>query len=255
MAVDKNSVEQSVIDTGVDFVNRRIYWGILKDGDSTEEFCWANVEHMVRAMHQLQSLSNKPIELHFNCGGGEVYAMIRLMDEIEASTCQIKFIGSGLIASATSWVLAVCDHRVLHKNTVVMLHDGSEGFMGSVTDSQIAAIHSKKLQDRLHDVFAKNTRMPKEFYTELLQRDLYLNPEECVLIGLCDEIIEPKKRGQLRRARIAKLAVHPEAADLQKLTKDLYSRIGRRKPSKLEIAVKQEEFEPEVDTATLQKPE
>jgi ATP-dependent protease ClpP protease subunit len=226
-AVDRTKLD-SIISTGIDFDNRRIYWGLLDRADPIEEFCWATVEHVVRAMHIMYDQNSKPIELHFSSPGGIAYDMIRLIDEIESAPCQIKFVGSGLIASCTTWVMAVCDHRSLHKGTVVLLHDGSDGFMGSHTDAQLQAQHSKKLQDRLYDVFVSNSRMPKSFYEDLCQRDLYLSADETLAIGLCDEIIQPRKRGNVRKSRIAKLACHPETAELSKLTKELYNRIGRR---------------------------
>ena len=243
MAVTDRSAHDEVVNTGVDWTNRRIYWGLLDRAEPTEEFCWETVEHMVRAMHKMYELSSKPIELHFNSGGGSVYDMLRLVDEIEASPCQIKFVGSGIIASAAVWVMCVCDYRVLHKNTVVMIHDGSEAVVGSHTDNQIAAVHSKKLQDSLYDMFVENSRMPKSFYEDICQRDAYLKAEEAVMLGLADEVVQPKKRGNVRKIRQKTLSNHPEAIELQKLTKDLYSRIGRRKPAKLEISVKQEEAE------------
>lgn len=244
MATDKSELLE-VVNSGIDWQLRRIYWGLLDKSDSEEksEFCWATVEHMVRAMHKMYQLNNKPIELHFNSPGGDVYDMLRLIDEIEASPCQIRFIGSGIIASAATWIMAVSDHRSLHKNTVVMLHDGHEGFIGSHTDTQIAASHNRQLQDRLYEVFAANSRMPTVFWQDLMQRDLYLRADEARMLGLCDEVIEPRKRGGVRKSRQAILANHPDPSELQKLTKELYKRIDRRKPPKLDISFKQEEVE------------
>jgi ATP-dependent protease ClpP protease subunit len=240
MATDRSKLDE-VVNTGIDWDNRKIFWGLLERAEPMEEFSWATVEHMVRAMHKMYDIGKSPIELHFNSPGGNAYDMLRLIDEIEAAPCQIKFVGSGLIASCATWVMAVCDHRTLHKNTVVLLHDGHEGFSGSHTDAQLEAQHSKKLQDRLYDMFVANSRMPKAFFEDLCQRDLYLSAEETLTIGLCDEIIPAKRRGNVRKLRQKILADHPEASELQKLTKELYNRIGRRRPSKLEIAVKQEE--------------
>lgn len=242
MAVEESKMFDS-IGNGVDFINRRIYWGLINQTETTDEFCWVNVEYMVRAMHQMYLANNKPIELHFNSPGGDAYSMLRLMDEIESAPCQIKFIGSGIIASAATWVMSVCDHRALHKNTVVMVHDGQEGFSGSHSDTQVQALQSKRLQDKLYDIFAANSRMPKSFWSDVMQRDLYLTPEETMILGLCDEIILARKRGNVRKIRQKMLDNHPETLEIQKLTKDLYNRIGRRKPAKLEVVVHRDEVD------------
>jgi ATP-dependent protease ClpP protease subunit len=247
MSNDRTQANQFV-SSGIDWQNRKIYWGLLDQTDPEETFCWATVERMIRAMHKMYELNSKPIELHFSSPGGDIYQMIRLMDEIEAAPCQIKFIGSGLIMSAAVWVMCVCDHRVLMKNTVVMAHDGEDGFSGSHSDAQIQALHNKKLQDKLYDVFANNSRMPKQFWQELCNRDLYLTASECIDLGICDEIIQPRKRGNVRKLRQHSLNSHPEISEIQKLTKELYSRIGRRKPTKMEISVKQDEVEETLST-------
>lgn len=249
MATDRTKHDE-VISSGIDWANRKIYWGLLDRADPVDEFCWGTVEHMVRALHQMYEMGKQPIELHFNSPGGGVYDMIRLMDEIEAAPCQIKFVGSGIIASAATWVMCVCDHRALHKNTVVMIHDGSEGFIGSHTDSQIQALHTKKLQDRLYDIFAANSRMPKAFYEDLCQRDTFLQAEEAVILGLADEVLPARKRGNVRKVRQKMLETHPDPSDIQKLTKDLYSRIGRRKPAKLEISVVQDEIDETLEVSS-----
>lgn len=234
---------------GVDLKNRRIYFGVnLDTGDVNEstDFTVSAVEYAVRALHRMASdAPNKPIEIHMCSYGGDPYAMLRLYDEIHACPSQVKFFGSGAIMSSATWIMAGCDERYLHPNTTVMVHDGSDGFDGKHTDHQIQAAEMKRLQDKLYEIYAENSRMPVEFWADVCQRDLYMSASEAVSLGLADKIIEPKKRGNLRKARYAALKKEPEAKEMNKLLKDLYARINKIKVPKIELnEVKKEAADP-----------
>lgn len=212
---------------GIDIKNRRIYFGCMSsDPDTATDFTQVSVELAVRAMHKMATESpNKPIELHMNSAGGNTYDMLRLHDEILSCPSQVKFFGGGSIMSAATWVLVVCDERYLYTNATIMVHDGSEGYEGKHTDVQINALESKRLQDLLYDIYEKNTNMSKEFWQDVCTRDLYLTASEALALGLCDKIIEPKKRGNLRKVRQVSLKKSANNKELPQLVKDLFSRV------------------------------
>lgn len=236
---------------GVDLKNRRIYFGSNLDAveaDISTDVSMSSVEYAVRALHRMASEApGKPIEIHMCSYGGDPYAMLRLYDEIHACPCQIKFFGAGVIMSSATWIMAGCDERNLHPNTTVMVHDGSEGFDGKHTDHQIQAAEMKRLQERLYDIYAENSRMPKEFWEDVCQRDLYMTASEAVSLGLADKIVEPKKRGNLRKARYAAMKKSPDTKEMNKLVKDIYERVNKKKVPKLELnEIKKEEADPKL---------
>ena len=236
MAVNTDIIDHLVY--GVDLKNRRIYFGVGLDAgeESPGDFTQASVELAVRALHKMASdAPGKPIEIHMNSYGGDAYAMLRFHDEILACPCQIKFYGGGAIMSAATWLMAVCDERYLHPNTTVMVHDGSEEYGGKHTDMQITAAEMKRLQDVLYDIYEKNSRMPKEFWQDVCQRDVYLTASEAVSVGLADKIIEPKKRGNLRKMRQATLKKNVDNAEMKKLLVDIYARINKVKVPKITL--------------------
>jgi ATP-dependent Clp protease protease subunit len=222
---------------GVDFKNRRLYFGDLTaDSESSTDFTVTSIEYMIRAMHKMATdAPNKPIEIHMHSYGGDAYPMLRLHDEILSCSAQIKFFGGGAIMSAATWIMAVCDERNLHVNTVVMLHDGSDYIDGNHTDVQIDAAHGKVLQERLEKILADNSYMPLEFWSDILQRDVYITADEAVSLGLADHIIQPKKRGNLRRSRIAKMSSNKNMGVIKNLVKDLYKRTNRKDVKKIDI--------------------
>jgi len=250
MAIDSNQLD-SWINSGIDLKGRKLYFG--PDDEGGGGFDWKSVEKMIRAIHILETEApTKPIELHMSSSGGDPYDMLRLVDIIEHSPCQFKFIGSGRIMSAATWVMAVCDERFLHKNTIVLLHD-SPSFAEEnnkpikLTDNKIDYEEEERMQKMLNKLYADNSRMPEEFYNVIVKRDCYLSAEEVVQLGLADKIIEPKKRGNLRRMRIALLNKEVDKAELAKVVRKIYSRINESKlPTKIEIHTPHEKFDSKV---------
>ena len=223
---------------GVDSKNRRVYFGdcIYQAGEEAGEVTQRSIELAVRALHRLVSEGpGRPIELHMNSPGGDPYAMLRLYDEILTCPCQVKFFGGGIIMSSATWIMAVCDERYLYPNTTVMVHDGTEGIEGTHTDVKITLAEAKRLQDVLYDVYAANSRMPRTFWEDVCQRDLYLTAEETIKLGLADKIVEPKKRGNLRKMRAAQLKKAPPHVEMESLVHELYARVNRHNVPKLEL--------------------
>ena len=234
---DKSELTDSLI-YGIDLKGRRIYFGVSLDWteESPGDFTPASIELAIRSMHKMiQDAPGKPIEIHMNSYGGDPYAMLRLYDEILSCPCQVKFYGGGAIMSAATWIMVACDERYLYPHATVMVHDGSEGYEGKHTDVQITAAEMKRLQDVLYDIYTANTRMPKEFWQDVCQRDLYLSASEAVSLGMADKLIEPKKRGNLRKMRQLALKKNPDNVDMKKLLNDIYARINKVKVPKIEL--------------------
>lgn len=223
---------------GIDTARRRIYFGdcINQAEEESGEVSQRSVELAVRALHRLVAEGpGKPIELHMNSPGGDPYAMLRLYDEILSCPCQVKFYGGGIIQSSATWIMCACDERYLYPNTTVMVHDGTEGFEGTHTDVKIANKESIRLQNLLYEIYAANSRMPKSFWEDVCQRDLYLTAVETIKLGLADKIIEPKKRGNLRKTRVAALKKAPPHVEMEALVNELYLRVNRHNVPKLEL--------------------
>lgn len=236
MAINTELSDQ--LSWGVDFKNRRLYFGMNVDmaDEDHSEFTNTSVEIAIRALHKMASdAPGKPIELHMNSDGGNPYAMLRLYDEILACSCQIKFFGGGTIASAATWIMVACDERYLHQHTTVMIHDGWDGFEGKHIDVQIGAAEAKRLQDLLYDIYANNTKMNKAFWMDICQRDVYLNAEEAIQLGMADKLIEPKKRGNLRKMRQAALKKQSSVSEMRSLIKSIYTRINKTNIPKIEF--------------------
>jgi ATP-dependent Clp protease protease subunit len=234
---DKSDLTDSLIN-GIDLKARRIYFGCPMDWvqEDQGDFTQASVELAIRSIHRMVlEAPGKPIEIHMSSLGGDMYSMLRLVDEILNCPCQIKFYGGGAIMSAASWVLAVCDERHLYPNATVMVHELSSWSEGKYTDIKVGAGENKRLMEIAYDIYAKNSRMPREFWEDVCQRDLYLTAHEAVSLGLADKVVEPKKRGNLRKMRQAAMKKTIDNDEMKKLLTDMYTRIHKVKIPKIEL--------------------
>lgn len=246
MAITQSELTD-LFEYGIDTKNRKIYFGYMStDPDSSTEFNSTSVEFAVRALHKMTTEApNKAIEIHLNSFGGSVYDALRLHDEILTSSSQIKFYGGGAIMSAATIIMVACDERYLHQHTTVMVHELSSGGGGKHTDIKIDAAENLRLMNQLCDIYEANSRMPKDFWMDITQRDVYLTASEAVSLGLADKIIEPKKRGNLRKSRQAAMRKEIDSKEMKDLVKSLYERTNRTRIPKLEMnEIKKEAADP-----------
>jgi len=223
---------ETIITYGVDRKNRIVEFGVPVDGfeENPSVFTQASVATCVRAIRTMvHDAPNKPVHIYMDSYGGDPYTMMYLKDVILTSPCQFKFYGGGAIMSAATWIMAVCDERYLYEDATIMVHTGSEEHSDRWNDYQITAKESERLMDRLFDIYEENSLMPKSFWQDVCQRDLYLTAQETVHLGLADSIIKQRGRKNLRRKRIKHLS-SPNKRALNALVKRVYERIEVNPP-------------------------
>lgn len=253
MARAKTELESSLV-YGVDEKHRRVYFGtdlVTSHPDDVGGFNQASCEFAIRSIERMAAEHPKtPIEIHMNSYGGDPYAMLALYDVMQSVTCQIKFFGKGAIMSAATWIMCGADERNLYPNTTIMVHDGSEGAFDRFTDFHITADESKRLMEVLYDIYAINSRMPKDFWARVCRRDLYLTAEETVTLGLADKIIHPKKRGNLRKSREHHLSQAINKKRMTQLINRLHKRIHVE--SKVEVVIPEHKPEATDEKLTIE---
>lgn len=193
------------IERGIDIPNRVIYFGDTGSAnDASIKF--NNVELVIRAIdYMLSEDSNKPIIFNMSSPGGSIYDLLNLVDKILESPCPFIFYGRGMIMSAATIIMAVCDLRYLSKNTTIMCHEVSSFIgWGKTGDQEIDLQESKRLQEILEQLYATNSIMPAVFWKALCRKDTYLTAEETISLGLADEIVAYPDRTKFRAIRRGK---------------------------------------------------
>lgn len=214
---------------GLDCKGRTVFWGKEKgvaDEDESNDFHGTNVDRVVRSLHILSALNHQPITLKMNSVGGSLHDAFYLVDEILACPCQIIFVGGGEICSAATLIMAICDERYVHANADIMIHELTSGTSGKYSNMSVDIRLCKDVMENLAKIYSENSLMSKDFYTEMLGsgRDIFITAEECVTLGLADAIIEPLKRGNLRKKRSKHLSKIPNARKINQITQSICKR-------------------------------
>ena len=178
------------------FYMKEIEWGVNSDTNTT----WMNHEFEIDSVYSVQVKLDyllrvnpeKDINMNITSYGGDVYAMLGLVDYIRGLEPIVKVnthcIGTCMSAAS---VLLACGtgERTMTKNATVMVHEGSAFEAGKTTDVMKGVDHLKELQKEINKLMGSVTNKDERFW-ELTQRnDTYLNAEQCLEYGLIDKIV------------------------------------------------------------------
>jgi len=233
MPIKKTPVDELVV-FGYDLKQRRVYLGTpvncLSADSQIGEISPESAEMFSRVLDRMEDeFSRKPIEVHLSTFGGCVYSALKIIDRLESSTCQIKIIASGPIMSAGFIIFSAGDIRQCLPHTRFMCHAAkTEEISGSTTDIKMESTELDWISNTFAKILSKNTRMPLDFWKSLLRssRDVFMSAEEVKELGLVDQILEPKKRGNLRKGpRYKTLNGTTDESLIQKTVEEIFKRM------------------------------
>jgi ATP-dependent Clp protease, protease subunit len=134
------------------------------------------------------------VSLYVNSPGGEAYAGLAIYDAMQHIRCDVRTIAYGMAMSMGAVLLAggTAGKRMALPSAKIMIHQGSAGFRGQVTDIEIQAAEHRSVQHRLEEVLAHHTGQPVARIHEDTLRDRYLTAADACEYGLIDEVLGPR---------------------------------------------------------------
>ena len=160
-------------------------WGGLSSADAF--FIWNDL-----CLLRLRGI--KKVELYINSGGGSAFDGLSISDQIERFVRNggyINAFASGVIASATVPILAVCSHRSAAPGTIFMVHEASMfKYFANETKSDIES--QQKLMELLEDNYlnklAKYTDISVDEWGKYIKETRWFSVQEALEFGLVDEV-------------------------------------------------------------------
>lgn len=131
------------------------------------------------------------IQMLMSTYGGCVYDGLSLYDAIKNSNTEVDITCFGKIMSMGIVLLLAAKTRKAYRNTTFMIHEGSAGAIGKVSDMEDSIDESKRLNDIYFGIIESETKIPKAKLDEIRKRrkDWYFTAEEALEYGLITEII------------------------------------------------------------------
>lgn len=139
-----------------------------------------------------QKSATEPIYLEIQSPGGSVSAGYSILDYCEMLPNEIITIGTGTVASMGSFLLTCAGNkRYVTKNCEVLYHQPLvNGLSGQASDVEIHTLHLLGMKDKMIYELSEHSNLSSKKIKNLLDRDSWLTPSQCVEAGLVDGVLE-----------------------------------------------------------------
>ena len=148
----------------------------------------------VMQLMYLIKMSDAPIDIYINSGGGEINAGLLMYDVIQSVKSPINMYCTGRAMSMAAILLAGGQkgRRYILPHSEVMIHEplisgGIGGSASSIRDISDSILKTKKITN---EILAKHTgKTPREI-DKATAHDNFMTASESVKFGICDKIVE-----------------------------------------------------------------
>jgi|TARA_B100001094_G_C18098285_1_gene754258 ATP-dependent Clp protease, protease subunit len=174
----------SEMEWGVNSKTNTTYMNFEFDIDSLYSTI-VKLDYLVRVNPHLNA-----INLNIASYGGDVYAMLGLVDYIHNMDIKVNTHCVGTCMSAAAVLLACgTGERTMTKHSTVMVHEGSAVEVGKSTDVMRGVDHLKELAKDINELLAEVTNKDVKFWKRMNRNDTYLDAAQCLEYGIIDKII------------------------------------------------------------------
>ena len=134
---------------------------------------------------------NEPphIYIHINSYGGSVFAGLAAVDYIKKTETPTTSVVDGCAASAATMMSIVADHRVMHENSFMLIHQLSSGMWGKYEELKDDMKNNDLLMKTIKGLYNEHAKIPKTKLNQILKHDLWFDAKTCLKYGLVDDII------------------------------------------------------------------
>lgn len=144
---------------------------------------------------------SEPILVEIDSYGGEVYALMSMLDTLSSAPNEKVLYTSGKAMSCGAVLLAAGgSHRYAEKHSTIMVHEVSSGAGGNVNDIKISVQEAERLNSILLFLLAKRSKKSLAQIKSLFsntRRDVFLTAQEALEFGFIDGIGTPRLKPKL----------------------------------------------------------
>lgn len=136
--------------------------------------------------------SDEPVDIYLNSPGGSVDAGLVIYDLIQSAGFEVNIYCIGMAASmgAVIFTGGRKGHRFILPHSKVMIHEPliAGGFGGSASNIKKTSDSILETKKILNEILSKHTGKTIEEIDEATSYDNFMNAEQAIEFGLCDEI-------------------------------------------------------------------
>jgi len=154
-------------------------------------------QRVIGGLIHLNRSNTRPIKIIMNTPGGEITDGYAIYDAIRSSRSPVDIEVFGEACSMGSIILQSARYRILHENTLFMIHEGTFKSENVITPRQQDswAAWCKKDNQRMYRIFAERSCKREKFWEKLCteKHDVIFDAKKAVKLGLADDIVKPSE--------------------------------------------------------------
>lgn len=132
------------------------------------------------------------INLYINSPGGSVFETMAIIAMLQRHPAEIISHIDGVAASCASVLPMISKRVIMPANALMMIHHAMNGAWGNAKQLRKAADDLERISKSMcqHYLDRAGDKMSEEKLYEMLEEDTWLTADQCLELGLCDEVIE-----------------------------------------------------------------
>ncbi len=164
------------------------------EGDSYDWWTDEKIESQTSANYIQKQLENSKdisqINIFINSYGGEVKEGLAIYNQLKRHPAQKTVYVDGFACSIASVIAMAGDKVIMGNNTLMMIHHASMGAWGNAEELRKAANDVEVIDKASCSSYLAKAgdKLSEETLNQLLDNQTWLNAEQCLQYGLCDEI-------------------------------------------------------------------
>lgn len=188
---DDEGEENEVQEKNIYIINNHLYFS----ADITPKTAF-NLCKYLRSLEiklKMDCISMSPdikpeIYLHITTNGGCIYSAFSIIDCFESLSIPVNTVIDSNVSSAGT-IISIHGHkRYICNNSYVLIHELRSGCWGKLAYIDDTYKNCLKIQEHINQIYLDKTKITKKYLKEILVKDLELNAEECIRMGIADEI-------------------------------------------------------------------
>jgi len=188
---DEELEEKEQTDDNIYIINNHLYFSSDITPKSAFTLCkyLRTLEIKLKIENISMPSSVKPeIYLHITTNGGCIYSAFSIIDCFESLSIPVNTVIDSNVSSAGT-IISIHGHkRYICNNSYVLIHELRSGCWGKLAYIDDTYKNCLKIQEHINQIYLDKTKITKKYLKEILVKDLELNADECIRMGIAVEI-------------------------------------------------------------------
>ena len=188
---DHDEEENETPEKNIYIINNHLYFSSDITPTSAFTLCkyLRTLEIKLKMENITSSYGAKPeIYLHITTNGGCIYSAFSIIDCFESLSIPVNTVIDSNVSSAGTIISIHGNKRYICQNSYVLIHELRSGCWGKLAYIDDTYKNCLKIQDHINKIYLDKTKITKKFLKEILVKDLELNADESIKLGIADEI-------------------------------------------------------------------